>query len=429
MKGIRLVIKWLLVAGAVGSISGYAVVWFKRLAESDATVLYVSSGDLFYLLPLVGAAVAAVFYRILPGAFNEGLHSYVAWLRAGPGKLSLAGTIGHYFGTAIMLATGASGGFIGPMGRVCAGLGQEMGGALKWLLDGETVRLATICGAAAGIGGVFGAPIAGAVFALEVMRPPDFRYRDLFPAMLAAVASHVVVSTRYDYVPFMGPFVHDGTVSFGYIPALILLAAAVTGVGAVFVWMFNRMTLHFEAGIRHVSVRVLVGAGLVAATAILFGAVGRASLGAGTRFIQQIAAGGLPAVKGMPSEQEGPVLVALILLWLAASKMLTTTFTLSTGLSVGFSFPSILIGSALGSAAAHLVAASSVMSADSRLAFVACGMAAMLSAVMKVPFTAIILAAELLGPMQAFAAIIGSAIAFFLAKGVVLSKYRDGDSG
>ena len=197
-----------------------------------------------------------------------------------------------------------------------------------------------------------------------------------------------------------------------------------TGFGALFCKWFSFAREWMYSRIPRLPMRCLFGAALVVITALVFG---RAVLGPGTDFIKDIVGGGLPAVTGggILGPQEGPrFAAAAILVLLALGKMLSTTFTVGSGLSAGLTYPSILIGAALGAAGAHVAGVDAAVAVETHYAFVACGVAAVLAGVMNIPLTATILVAEIFGLQQCVPGIVGSVTAYSLARHIVIYRYR-----
>ncbi|MCD6405503.1 MAG: chloride channel protein, partial [Planctomycetes bacterium] len=151
MKRTPLLVRWSIIAVVVGPLCGYAVVLFKRMATASAEMLYQHTGTFYLALPLGGALVVALLYLFVPGAAGEGMPSYVESVRSGDKRLPFKVTIAKFFSAGIVLASGGSGGMVGPVSRVCAGLGQDVGRILPKIgFETTLVRHAAICGAAAG---------------------------------------------------------------------------------------------------------------------------------------------------------------------------------------------------------------------------------------------------------------------------------------
>jgi CIC family chloride channel protein len=425
LKKAAVLLRWSVIALTVGPACGYLVVLFKRMATSSGNLLYTHTGTWYYVLPLAGGFVAALLYLLVPGAAGEGMPTYVESVRSGEKRLPTRVTVMKFFTSGIVLASGGSGGMVGPMSRVTGGVGQDIGDVLKRLgLDPSVVRRSSLCGAAAGISAVLGAPVAGALFAVEILYADGISYEDVFPALLSSAASFCVVYTRADYAPFLGHLEHTSTFEFSYLPALVAVAVAATAFGALFCKWFSFAREWMYSRLPRLSTRCLFGAVMVVITAVLFG---RAVLGPGTGFIEDIVAGRLPEVRGsgLLGAPEGWTRTAAVLLvFLAFGKMFSTTFTIGSGLSAGLTYPSLLIGAAIGAAGGRIAGVEAAASPETHYAFVACGVAAVLSGVMNIPLTAAILVAEMFGLQQSVPGIIGSVIAYSLARHIVIYRYR-----
>jgi len=414
--------RWSLLALAVGPLCGYVTVLFKRMATVSADALYRTTGTYYFLLPIAGAALVAVLYFFLPAASGEGMPAYVRALGRTGERLTLRVTVAKFFSAGAVLASGGSGGMVGPVARITAGLGQDVGNVFRKLgLEAAVVRRAAICGAAGGISAVLAAPVAGALFAVEILYADGINYEDVFPALLSSGAAFLVVYTRPDYQPFLGELERTGELSLEFLPAMIVVAIAATLFGAFFCRFFTFVHGWMRRRVPRLSMRCLFGAVFVVVTAALFG---RTVLGAGTAFIRDVVAGGLPEVTGAATAEINPARIAWILLLLAAGKMLATTFTVGSGLSAGLTYPSVLIGAALGSAGARLAGVPVASNLETQYAFAACGISAVLASVMNIPLTSAILVAELFGINQSVPGIIGSVVAYSLARHVVIYRYE-----
>lgn len=424
MKQLALLFRWSAVGLTVGPICGYVVVVFKRMATASGGVLYREPSGWHYLLPFAGAVVAALLYLFVPRAAGEGMPAYVDAIRSDDGRMPLRVTVAKFFSAVVVLVSGGSGGMVGPVARITGGLGQDIGGVLRRVgFEAGVVRRAAICGAAAGISAVLGAPVAGALFAVEVLYADGISYEDIFPALLSSATAFLVVYTRVDYEPFLGVLEHTGEVNLAYLPALVAVALAATLFGAGFCILFSRVREWLYRHVPRLSLRCIFGAAIVVVTATVFG---RGVLGPGTDFIKDIVGGGLPEVRGTGLESLASpsfVTIAGFLVILAVGKALATTFTIGSGLSAGLTYPSILMGAALGAAGARLAGLDPELALDTHYAFVACGVSALLTSVMNIPLTSTILVAELFGLNQSVPGIIGSVVAYSLARNIVIYRY------
>jgi H+/Cl- antiporter ClcA len=186
----RYVLKWLLLGIPVGALIGSAVAGFLWSLEKATEVRFATdlpSGIpwLLFLLPVGGVGVGLLYHRFgksVEGGNNlivEQIHEPGGGVPARMAPLVLLGTVlTHLFG--------------GSAGR--EGTAVQMGGSIastvgRWLrLDAVDTRTLLMCGIAAGFGAVFGTPLTGALFALEVLAIGLVSYQALVPCLIASIA-------------------------------------------------------------------------------------------------------------------------------------------------------------------------------------------------------------------------------------------------
>lgn len=142
-----------------------------------------------FLLPLAGGSISALYGRF--GRASEGGNNLLMDAIHGVEQGDSAVVVPRRMAPLILVATVATHLFGGSAGR--EGTAVQMGGSLasawgSWLrLSRKDTRTLLVCGIAAGFGGVFGTPLAGAVFALEVLAVGRMSYDALIPCLIAAV--------------------------------------------------------------------------------------------------------------------------------------------------------------------------------------------------------------------------------------------------
>ncbi|MBX3443036.1 MAG: voltage-gated chloride channel family protein [Planctomyces sp.] len=179
-------IKWLLLATPVGIVVGSACALFLWSLDR-ATHLRFEHPCLLWLLPVAGVSVGGLYWlfgKSVEGGNNlimDEIHEPGGGVPVRMAPLILIGTIvTHLFG--------------GSAGR--EGTAVQMGGSLaSWLarqlrgLDRHDVRRLLMAGIAAGFGGVFGTPVAGTIFALEVLSIGRITYAAILPCLVASIVS------------------------------------------------------------------------------------------------------------------------------------------------------------------------------------------------------------------------------------------------
>ena len=316
-------LRWLLLAALVGALAGTASAGFLVSLEW-VTAWRTLHPWALALLPLGGLLVGLAYHhfgnRVVVGnnLILDELHapSELIPLRLVP--LVLGGTLITHLGG-------------GSAGR--EGTAVQMGGALadqlaRWLPRRER-RLLLIAGMSAGFAAVFGTPLAGAVFGLEVFLLGSVRYEAILPSFLAAVVADVVTRawgvghTPYPELPAV-PLTAAGL-------GCTLLVGALFGLTArAFATLTHWLSQQF-ARIAHAPLRPVVGGALVAATMWALGTMRYAGLGV-------------------------PVIVEAFQHPLApqdfAWKLALTALTLGAGFKGGEVTPLFFMGAALGSALA-----------------------------------------------------------------------------
>lgn len=180
--------KWLLIAGVVAALSGTASA-FLLIALEWATDQHASYHWLMWLLPIAGFAVGWIYLRF--GEHVERGNNLLIDEIHDPKKIipfRMAPFV--FFGNIISILFGAS------VGR--EGTAVQMGGALAdqlthlFKFNSADRRIILMAGISAGFASVFGTPLAGAIFGLEVLVMGRMRYDAIFPCMVAAIIADQV---------------------------------------------------------------------------------------------------------------------------------------------------------------------------------------------------------------------------------------------
>jgi CIC family chloride channel protein len=410
-QSLRYIACILPVAALAGIVGSATVALFNAaLAALQQTVLLIPRAP--FLLPVAGALITgSLILRFIPGAGGEGVPLYLLAVNRDGGRFRLIDTALKFPATILTLGTFGSGGIVGPLIRICSGFTSFASGALLTplgVLRREGLRTPAICGASAAVGAIFHAPLAGGIFAAEVLRRENLKYKDLFPAILASSAGTISSIYLFGQKPVFPVDAPHASIELGLLPWLPLVALFSGAVGMAFVFVFESAAKLFARVRAGQPFRALIGSIPVAAIFLL---LGRGPLGISMGLYRNLAAGDPGFVNpGGPVIENMVLLLALVI----AVKIAATSFTVGSGMSGGFTGPLVILGIASG--ALMSVPAGIVPGAPAYYAFLACGLPAVLGAAMNIPVAAALLTIELFGADYALPAATGGIISFLLFK-------------
>ncbi len=358
-------------AGACAGLGTRAFLWALNAADTATARV----PHYYLLLPLALPLCVWLIRTFAPTARGHGTEAVITAIHTDSGRISLPVAPVKLLATVITLAAGGSVGKEGPCAQIGAAIASAFADVMR--LNDEDRRRLVICGVAAGFAAVFGTPISGALFGVEVLYLGRIEYPVLFPCLVAGITAHLVCGTP-------PPIPHLGESAFhlaSYVLVLLTLAAG-AWFGLVSLLLIETMrsverVLHPWAARR--PYWVACGGG-VFLTALHLATHGRyAQLGTVT--IDAALAG----------------LSVPLLAWLL--KIVATTASLESGGSGGIVTPLFFIGATAGSAFArvfHLPHG----------AFAAFGFVAVLAASANTPIAASVMGLEILpAPLSMYAAL------------------------
>ncbi|MCP3166168.1 chloride channel protein [Myxococcus qinghaiensis] len=363
--GARVLGQWLVLGALVGVVCGVASAGFLWLLDA-ATRLREGQGALVYALPLAGWVLGAVYAKWggpVRGGNNlvlETVHTGDAQVPLRMAPMVLVGTVlTHLFG--------------GSAGR--EGTAVQMGGSLadwvahRFRAGADLRRELLAAGIAGGFGSVFGTPVAGAVFGLEVVVVGRLGYEALLPALVASVVGDLVtrgLGIHHTVYPVPGVLPLTAQV----LGKWLVFAVGVAVVAVVFVEGLHRVKAVLEQRVRWLPLRMAMGG---TAVVLLWLWVGTdAYLGLG--------------VPGIVRAFEDPALPVSAFAW----KLAFTVVTLASGFLGGEVTPLFFIGASLGNVLARVLGLPVDLGA-------AVGMAALFAAAANTPLALSIMAVELVG--------------------------------
>ena len=408
--------KWIILAmlaGVIGTLVVHSFIYLLGLIRSLIAVFGVP----IWVWPAAGAAlVGGIIYRIQPHSAGEGIPSYIRGIRVNQGKLEFSETFYKFWAALLTIATFGNGGVVGPLGRVTSGIMSYIEGRINKLhvvFDKHDQRTAAICGLAAAIGTIFHSSIGAGIFAVEIIQRKSMAYRDLFPAILSS-ASAVFVCKSIGWGSFYQFSSVDEFMDVRKIGWLLLLSILTGATGSFYTYLYSRVSRLFIRKEGNVFLKVVAGSVLAF---FIAWAVNPELLGTSRNIIGALFTNDISPVTGrLSSLPVVPVIIVIMFL-----KMLCNCLTVGSGMSAGFTGPTVIVGMLLG------VAVSRISNVDclspTYYAYLAAGFAGMLASVMNVPLAAAVMAIEVFGLQYSFPAGFAAILGFQVTRHRTIYDY------
>ncbi len=409
--------KWFLLSAIVGIVAGLGAILFRYLGQSVEFLTLINfagfmpeeaAGErsLFTeitrpLLPWVIVVVMAggglvsgwLVYTFAPEAEGHGTDAAIDSYHNQQGRIRGRIPIIKTLASAITLGTGGSAGLEGPIAQIGAGFGSLLA---TWLnLTARDRRIMLAAGMGAGVGAIFRAPLAGALFAGEIMyRDADIESDVVVPSAVASTVAYSVycmaLPPSVRYTPLFGRELNYHVVTPLELIPYGILALVVTLVGVLYIKTFYGLHDAFKKLPVPPMIRPAIGAALAGVLGVaLFYLFDQdvdalAVLGTGYGTLQKaLSPGEVPALQ--------------LLLAVALVKILTTSLTISSGGSGGVFGPSIVIGGCLGTAVGQVFSTWWPEIVVHPQTYGIVGMAGFFAGCARAPFSTILMVSEMTG--------------------------------
>ena len=374
---------------------------FRPLLDSGGICEYLSrpgfwsdpSRWMLLVLPAAGAAAAALLIKwFSPFTHARGTDSAVYVYHHLKGRFSAKVIPTKAVASALVVGSGGSAGYEGPVTLIGAACGSTISRFLR-PRDPSMRRLMMAVGMAAGIGALFRAPLAGAIFGAEILYSgPDMEYEVLLPSFTASAIAYTVFALFFGWDPVFALPQAQFANGLMLLPCIVL--AAVVAVGAKFYILVFRTFEHlFGRMAMPAWKKVAVGGLMTGAIGFFF----PDALGNGYHIVREAfaTASSGAAQGGLDACGLGTAGLFLALFFL---KTFATSFTVGSGGSGGVFGPALVCGASLGMATGvfftrFFPGCSAVPPASFALA----GMAGFVAAAVRTPVAAVIMVAELSG--------------------------------
>lgn len=362
-----------------------------RLFEAPQTRL--SPVYLIGVMAVGGLLSGFLVFTFAPEAEGHGTDAAIAAFHHKRGYIRPIVPIIKLVASAFTIGTGGSGGREGPIAQIGAGFGSFFGTVLK--LPARDRRILLTVGMGAGIGAIFRAPLAGALFASEILyRDSDLEGDVIVPAAVAATVSYSVFSfwlpPKVRFLPLFGRQLQFQLGSVLELLPMTILAVALVAVAVLFIKSFYGTHRMFKALPIPLWTRPVLGAiaaGLIALALYWSrGADQRALAVLGTGY------GVLQIALTDPSS-----LGVSLLLALAVLKIFTTSTTIGSGGSGGVFGPSMVVGGCTGGAVGVVLHSIWPELVPHPQIYAIIGMAGFFAGAAHAPISTIIMVSELTG--------------------------------
>ncbi|WEK17572.1 MAG: chloride channel protein [Candidatus Pedobacter colombiensis] len=379
----------------VGILAGLAASLLKAITHHIEDFLQVSfhwkyKYYLFFFFPFIGILLSVMYVRrfIRKGKFETGLTPLLYTISKKSSKVEPHNVYSQIITAALTVGFGGSTGLEAPIVTSGGGIGSVVGRFLGLSYRETTMLLA--CGAAAGIAGAFNSPIAGIVFAIEILLP-EFTIPAFIPLLLSSATAAVVARLFYNEQLFF--LVTEGWKMNALIYYVLL--AVLIGIFSVYFGKINAFIKSTFYKITNPYKKVVIGGLMLGLLVFLFPTL----YGEGYITIKSLLRGNYTALltNSIFSDYSSlPWVIILFTVVTVFAKSAATLITLSAGGNGGIFAPSLIMGGLIGFVVAFSVNTLGIGNLNVAN-FIVAGMAASLSALMHAPLTGIFLIAEITG--------------------------------
>ena len=391
----------LLLAFLVGIFSGLAAIVLKFLIHTISGALTArvnpeAGNYLYILLPAAGVILTALYVRyIVRDDISHGVTRVLYAISQNKSRLKRHNIYTSVLASSVTIGFGGSVGAEGPIVYTGAAIGSNLGRTFR--MSPRILMILVGCGAAAGIAGIFKAPIAGMLFTLEVLML-DLTTVSVMPLLIASITS---TTLAYVYTGYEFEFFFAQTEDFytSRIPYVILLGV-VCGLASLYFTRVMNMMENFFARFRNRWARTAVGCAILSLLVFVFPPL----YGEGYGSIIGLLAGDTSSIVNgslFYGDRNQVWFLAIFIGMVVATKAFATSATNGAG-GVGGTFaPSLYVGCLTGFLFAFIVNQLGWGELSTKN-FALIGMAGVMSGVMHAPLMAIFLSAELTGGYDLF---------------------------
>lgn len=398
----------------VGLLSCLAAVALKSVVhffqyESKTALDFIGAPVLIYLIPLIGIAISVFFINtIFRSKITRGLSNIIYLIIRKKSDIPGKKIFSHLLTSGVTVGMGGSVGLEAPIVVIGASIGSNVAKEFKLNYHHRTLLLA--CGAAAGISAIFNSPIAGVIFAFEVLLP-DITVSSFIPLLIASASSAVLSKLIYSGQIFY--LITEGWHLYA-VPYYIFLGILCGFISLYMIRTTFAIERRFES-VKNQYLKIFVGGISLSLLIFLFPPL----FGEGYSTVVSLLAAKNKEILAdsfigtfLSTDLSLIIFVSLIIL----IKVIASSLTLGAGGNGGIIAPSLFTGALTGFLLAHTIKYFGIISLN-QANFIVVGMAGILAGVLHAPLTGIFLIAEITGGYALIVPLmIVTAISYFISK-------------
>ena len=408
----------LLLSALVGFSAGLGAAVLKNLVHLIKDLLtsgfVMEFNYLYFIYPIIGMSLAIVFIKYgLKDKVGHGIPAVLYAISKRSSMMKRHNMFSSIVSSALTVGFGGSVGLEGPTVATGSSIGSNLGQFLR--VNYKTVTLLLGCGAAGAMAGIFNAPIAAIVFALEVIML-DLTMSSLVPLLMAsvtaAVTSHLLIGDEILFhITLSDKFQFNDLIYF-------VLLGVLTGFISVYFIKFYWLISDFFERVGNIWKRLLIGGSILGILVFFIPPL----YGEGYKTITALLTGNEHTIfEGSPVRQfsDNMYLVLLFIAIMVFIKVVATSVTFGAGGVGGVFAPTLFVGSATGfvfSRSINLFNLGDLSITNFSLV----GMCGMIAGVLHAPLTAIFLIAEITNGYELFLPLmITATISYITVRSVV----------
>ena len=386
------VTKWVFLSSMIGIIIGATVTGFLKLLAYSETSRSFLPFEYYYTLPFALVLTVWLVKTFAPSAEGHGTEKVISAVHKYDGKIDVSVIPVKLFATVLTIFAGGSVGKEGPGAQIGAGAASFISTLLKF--HKQDRKKLVICGISAGFATVFGTPIAGAIFGVEVLIIGVIMYDVLLPSFIAGFAAFTTAQfLGIEYTYYDLHFFQDVSLDIWLI-IKVVIAGLFFGFVSDIVITSVSYTHSFVKSIQvSTYIKAFVGGVIIVGLTLIFG--------------EQYIGLGLGTIAD--ALNPNPALSQDIHWYTFLLKTVFTSLSLAAGGSGGVITPIFYIGATSG----HFFG--SIVSPEHLTLFAALGFVSVVSATTNTPIASTIMAVELFGIDIAHYAALAAVISFLIS--------------